>query len=171
MRADLNEFIRAQWGIEKAVASAENMQIYFREKKIRDAGVDREALRQSVLEWLRDREEVAFAIDLEHPERTPVPEPVQTAVVNGYHPVRSGSIQFVLHPGWYNGYLPTGTTHGSWNPYDTHIPLIWYGWNMPKGATSRTVYMTDIATTLSALLRLPRPNGCVGNVIVELVKD
>ena len=90
-------------------------------------------------------------------------------IINGYHPLRSGVIQIILQPGWYSGSTKTGTTHGSWNPYDIHIPLLWYGWNIPKGETFRTTYMTDIAATLAALLRIQAPNACIGEAIGEIV--
>jgi hypothetical protein len=90
-------------------------------------------------------------------------------VINGSHRGRSGLIQLILKPGYYAGYAPTGTTHGAWNPYDTHIPLLWYGWGIPKGQTHREVQITDIAPTLSALLHIQMPNGCVGKVITEIV--
>jgi hypothetical protein len=97
-----------------------------------------------------------------------LPEPIRQMVINGYNPQRSGTIQIILNPGWYSMGAPTGTTHGSWNPYDSHIPLLWYGWGIPKGETHRTVYMTDIAATLAALLHIQMPSGCTGNVITEI---
>jgi arylsulfatase A-like enzyme len=98
-----------------------------------------------------------------------VPEPIKTMIVNGYNRERSGSIQVIMKPGWYSGHGKTGTTHGSWNPYDTHIPLLWYGAGIKKGQTHRTVNMTDIAPTLAALLRVQMPNGCIGQVITEML--
>jgi phosphopentomutase len=61
-------------------------------------------------------------------------------------------------------------THGSWNPYDTHIPLIWYGWHIPKGETNKPVDMTDISATLATLLHIQAPNGCIGTPIPELTE-
>ncbi|MDO4165750.1 MAG: alkaline phosphatase family protein, partial [Bacteroides sp.] len=58
-----------------------------------------------------------------------------------------------------------GTTHGVWNPYDAHIPLLFMGWNVPHGATNRIVSMTDIAPTVCALLHIQMPNGCIGTPI------
>jgi arylsulfatase A-like enzyme len=63
-----------------------------------------------------------------------------------------------------------GTTHGLWNPYDAHIPLIWYGWGIKAGKTNRELYMTDIAPTLAALLHIQMPNGSVGDVIKEVIE-
>lgn len=49
-------------------------------------------------------------------------------VANGYHVKRSGDIQLIMRSGWNEEYdvrYPgKGTNHGSWAPYDTHIPLI-----------------------------------------------
>jgi hypothetical protein len=108
-------------------------------------------------------------IDMEDMDDAVVPEPIKMMVMNGYNRKRSGVIQIILNPAWYSGYGPsTGTTHGSWNPYDSHLPLLWYGWGIPKGKTNRTIHMTDIAATLSALLKIQMPNGCVGHVITEI---
>jgi hypothetical protein len=64
----------------------------------------------------------------------------------------------------------TGTTHGLWNPYDTHIPLLWYGWGIRKGKTLRETSMSDIAPTLAALLRVQMPSGNIGTAISEVIK-
>ena len=64
----------------------------------------------------------------------------------------------------------TGTTHGLWNPYDSHIPLVWYGWNIKPGRSTEEVYMTDIAATLAAMLHIQMPNGCVGKPIQAVLK-
>ena len=91
-------------------------------------------------------------------------------MINGYYFKRSGQVLIILTPGWYDAYSKTGTTHGTWNPYDTHIPLLWYGWNIKPGKLNREVNMTDISATLAALLHIQMPNGCIGHVIEEIVR-
>jgi arylsulfatase A-like enzyme len=92
-------------------------------------------------------------------------------IINGYNTKRCGPVIIVPDPGWFGGYEGgTGTTHGNWNPYDTHIPLVFMGWKIKHGATSRTVQMSDISPTLAALLHIQMPNGNVGEVIGEVVK-
>ena len=88
--------------------------------------------------------------------------------VNGFNVKRGGDIQFVLKPGLFIG-GKTGTTHGSFNPYDAHIPLLWMGWGINKGSLNREVHMTDIAPTLAALLHIQMPNGAIGSVISEVI--
>jgi phosphopentomutase len=57
-----------------------------------------------------------------------------------------------------------------WNPYDAHIPLLWYGWGIKAGKTNRETYMTDIAPTVAALLNIQMPSGSIGKVITEVMK-
>jgi hypothetical protein len=48
--------------------------------------------------------------------------------------------------------------------------LVWYGWNIKPGKTNREVYMTDIAPTLAAMLRIQMPGGSIGHAIEEVSK-
>ena len=91
-------------------------------------------------------------------------------IENGYYPPRCGDIQIIFKSNYMENYSPTGTTHGMWNPYDSHIPLLWYGWGIKPGKTNRETYMTDIAPTLAALLRIQMPSGTIGTVINEVLK-
>ena len=64
----------------------------------------------------------------------------------------------------------TGTTHGSSYSYDTHIPLIFWGGEIPHGQTDRKVNVRDIAPTISKLLGISYPNGCTGNPLPEVTQ-
>ena len=76
----------------------------------------------------------------------------------------------MLNPGLFQGSSKTGTTHGTWNPYDTHIPLVFMGWGIRQGSTNRLTTMSDIAPTLAALLHIQEPNGNIGLPIEEVLK-
>jgi hypothetical protein len=112
-------------------------------------------------------EAITNAFPIEQVRNIALPAAMQDIYANGYFSKRSGDIQFVLRPA-YIDHGTTGTTHGAWNPYDAHIPLVWYGWRIKPGALNREVYMTDIAPTIAALLRIQMPNGSIGKVITEL---
>jgi phosphopentomutase len=75
-----------------------------------------------------------------------------------------------LKSNYIDAYGKTGTTHGLWNPYDSHIPLLWYGWGIRPGRVLRETYMTDIAPTLASLLRIQIPSGSIGKAIPEVIK-
>ena len=66
--------------------------------------------------------------------------------------------------------FPKGTTHGTGYAYDTHIPLLWYGWNIKAGKDYSPVFMTDIAASVAALLKIQEPSGCVGKPIEGILK-
>jgi predicted AlkP superfamily pyrophosphatase or phosphodiesterase len=94
-------------------------------------------------------------------------------VQNGYMPYRSGDVMVMLQPGWYENYgrgLPKGATHGSPWAYDTHIPLLWYGWQIPAGESNVRTQIIDIAPSLAAWLRIQEPNGNTGRALLEYVR-
>ena len=89
-----------------------------------------------------------------------------TAVERSWHRDLSGDIQFVLKPYWIPGGYPTGTTHGSPHPYDTHVPLAFYGpaWVKPARVDAR-VEIADLAPTLAAILGVPPPAAAEGRAL------
>ena len=109
-------------------------------------------------------------MDMANVGETAVAEPVRTMVMNGYYYKRSGAIQLVLNAGWFETHGKTGTSHGTWNPYDNHIPLVFMGWGINHGSATRETHMTDIAPTIAALLHIQAPNGSVGKVVNEALK-
>jgi predicted AlkP superfamily pyrophosphatase or phosphodiesterase len=84
---------------------------------------------------------------------------------NGFYLKRSGDIALLLEPAWLDDYSHTGTSHGTTYSYDTHVPLLWYGWNIKPGNKSKPVDITDIAVTIASLLNIMPPNACIGNPI------
>ena len=72
-------------------------------------------------------------------------------IQNGFQEKRSGDIALILKPNiiFYDG---KGTTHGSGYNYDTHVPLIFFGWGIKNGETERITEITDIAPTISKIL-------------------
>jgi len=167
---ELNKFLAAEFGDTAIVRSLMNYQVFLDESIIAGHHLDRDKIRKEIMHWFRKQPGVTYVIDMENIGQEPVPELLKNMAINGYYANRSGNIQVVLDPGWYSGYATTGTTHGSWNPYDIHIPLLWYGGHIKKGETFRTTHMTDITATLAALLHIQAPNACIGEVIEEIVK-
>lgn len=168
----LNAALEAEFGVADLVGSLMNYQVHFDQKRIAENALDIDAVKQAAIAVLQDIDGVAYAIDMEKANQASVPKLIAERIVNGFHHQRSGIIQIVMEPGWYsnNSDKPTGTTHSVWNPYDSHIPLIFMGWGIKPGKTSRTTHMTDIAPTIAALLHIQQPNGCIGNSITEAIQ-
>ncbi len=123
-----------------------------------------------IINYLSKQPGIDRVIDMDDFNKVPLNAKVREMLANGYNPERSGQIQMILQPQWIEGFGNGGTTHGVWNPYDSHIPLLWYGWGIKQGKTNRESYMTDIAPTLAALLHIQMPSGSVGEVIPEIFK-
>jgi arylsulfatase A-like enzyme len=75
----------------------------------------------------------------------------------------------VMNPG-YIGYRSKGSTHGSPFPYDTHVPLLFYGKGIKKGETYQKTEISDIAPTIAALLGISFPSGTTGNPIGQVIE-
>jgi predicted AlkP superfamily pyrophosphatase or phosphodiesterase len=142
-------------------------QIILNDKIIDSLKLNKDEVINVLIAFSEQRPEIARAFSLKNISNTTLTNVQKAMYSNGYFPQRSGDIQIVLKPGYVagDGY---GTSHGLWNPYDAHIPLLWYGWNIKPGKTNREVYMTDIAPTLAALLHIQMPSGCTGKVIEEI---
>ena len=166
----LNKSLEERFKLSKLILSDDNYQLHMDHAKLDSAGI---ALPE-VLGFLKKELAVEPGIDrvfaLSELNQIPLPQRIRNAINLGYNPNRSGDLQLLLKPGFIDAYSATGTTHGLWNPYDSHIPLLWYGWGIKKGKTNRETYMYDIAPTLAALLHIQMPNGCLGVPIPELIK-
>jgi predicted AlkP superfamily pyrophosphatase or phosphodiesterase len=166
----LNQRLELRFGAARLIRSAMNYQLNFDLDKIASHGLDLDVIKTICINYLKVQPGIAYAVDVDKIGQAPVPEPLKTMITNGYNFRRSGSVQIVLEPGWFEAYSKTGTTHGTWNPYDVHIPLVFMGWGIHHGSTNVPVCMTDIAATVAALLHIQMPNGCVGKPIVDLLK-
>ncbi len=93
------------------------------------------------------------------------------SVKRGYHPKRSGDVAFVMESGWTGTSRPHMTTHGSTYTYDTHVPIIFFGFGVKQGSSANYHTITDIAPTLSTILKIKFPSGTTGQPITELLKD
>lgn len=160
----LEKILEEKLNVKHAIDKLVNYQVY-----LTDSMRHNEEIRETIITALIKEEAVQTAFDLHELAETNLVEPIKSRVSNGYHPRRSGDIQFVFKPGYFDG-GEKGTTHGVWNPYDAHIPLLFFGWGVKAGKLNRETYMTDIAATIAALLQIQMPNGCVGHVIPELIK-
>lgn len=166
--ADIRNVLFPQFD-QNVVRAVTNYQIYLDEKLIAEKNYDRNEIIKKIKTHCLTRPEISHVLTMDETFEA-VPEPLRTRAINGYNPKRSGQLLVILKPAWFHSTYTTGTTHGSWNPYDAKIPLIWYGWGIQSGSTQRTISMTDIAPTLAALLNIQVPNACIGNVIEEVLR-
>ena len=158
--------IDRRFKIKNAVASVMNYQVYLNKSVETE---DEQKIKKAIIDRLLEVPTIVNAFDLHDLNKITLPTNIKNMVVNGYNQKLSGDIQFIYKPHYFSGGTK-GTTHGSWNPYDSHIPLLWYGWGIKKGKTNRETYMTDISATVAALLHIQMPSGNIGHVIEEVLR-
>ncbi|MFN5134334.1 MAG: alkaline phosphatase PafA [Chitinophagaceae bacterium] len=166
---DLNKLLAEKYKQKNLVLSAYNYQISLNHEIIASADLNKEDIIEDVIKYASKIKGVDRVFAIDELMEQPMNAVVKNRIANGWHPKRSGDVQLIYTPGWIDG-GKTGTTHGLWNPYDSHIPLVWYGWNIKPGRSTEEVYMTDIAATLAAMLHIQMPNGCVGKPIQAVLK-
>jgi arylsulfatase A-like enzyme len=167
--AGVNSALLAKFGVDKLAVSGENYHVNFDRNKIKELKLDFDAVKKEAVAYLQQQPGVEFAVDIDNIGNSPVPEPIKSMIINGYNPKRCGAVMIIQEPGWFQG-SDKGTTHGSWNTFDTHLPLLFMGWHVKHGATNATVSMTDIAPTIAAMLHIQMPSGCVGKPVMEVYK-
>jgi hypothetical protein len=167
----LNQQLKDKFGQSELALGLSNYQVVLNNNVINaERKLKRDEIVSAIVSFLSEQEGVLKAFDLQQLGTTPLPTQIRTMIENGYCPPRGGDVQIILKPNYMESFSATGTTHGLWNPYDAHIPLLWYGWGIKAGKTNRETYMTDIAPTLAALLHIQMPGGSIGKVITEVIK-
>jgi predicted AlkP superfamily pyrophosphatase or phosphodiesterase len=166
----LNNALEKEFGVGKLVLSGLNYHINYDMKKIEEEHLDLKNIKEVTIAFLQKQPGIQYAVDIQQIGKLPVPEPLKTKIINGYNSKRCGPVIIIPNPGWFEGHEEgTGTTHGNWNPYDTHIPLVFMGWGIAHGTTNRHTRMSDISPTIAALLHIQMPNGNVGVPITEVI--
>ena len=172
----LDAFLKEKLGaaIDRSIINGfHGYRVFLNHGKIKSLGLDLEKVKETLIEYFYQVPHVQFVMDFTKVNTWSVPDVLRTRALLGYHPHRSGDLLLVLEAGYYDfgrGSSPIGTTHSAWNPYDAHIPLLFYGWKVEHGSTSREVHITDIAPTVTQMLHIQQPNACVGEAIGEVVR-
>ena len=164
----VKEKLRSTKPVVKGIA---DYRIFLDHGSIGEQGLDLQQVKDAIVDFLRGYEGIVTVVDYERTRTSALPQLLLDRILMGYHPRRSGDIVFIPEPqcySWWDSNTPTHTTHGEWNPYDAHIPLLFYGWHIGHGATSREVHITDIAPTVCQMLHIQQPNACSGEAITEL---
>jgi hypothetical protein len=170
LKAELNIKLAKQFGKQNLILSSMNYQYSINTAAIDSGKLDKEEIIEAIINHVSWQPGIARVFSYDEIGELPLQSKLKEMFINGYFPRRSGQVQVMMEPHWIESFSTTGTTHGAWNPYDSHIPLLWYGWGIKPGKTNRETYMTDIAATLAALLRIQMPSGSIGKPITEIMK-
>ena len=167
-RKSINKAVEDELGVSNVVKAIYDYRIYLNDSIIESNDIDKNQVKEIALDVLKQDKDLILAVDYDKVEQASIPSFLTERIINGYHRGRSGDI-FVMTRA---GYLPfkvkddyKGTTHSAWNPYDSHIPLVFMGWHITPGETTIPTRMVDIAPTVCSMLHIQMPNSCIGEPI------
>ncbi len=167
-KTELDALLKQRFGHSNLLEGIINYQVFTNRSLIKSLGLNKDSVNNVIIDYLVEQTAVYRAFPLDALYTVTLNDVIKSKVANGYYPPRSGDIQILYKPQWIEGFLNGGTTHGTWNPYDAHIPLLWYGWNIHAGQSIKAVSMTDIAPTVTSLLHIQMPSGATGRPIEDV---
>ncbi|MTI30575.1 alkaline phosphatase PafA [Xanthovirga aplysinae] len=167
VKSQMDDYLEKMLGEGEWIIGATNDQIYLNQKLIAEKGLDLDDIRKKLVNYSLNFDGITAAYSASDIYRNEYTQGIKGRLQLGYYPKRSGDVLLVLDPAWIHAY-PTGTTHGSGYTYDTHVPLLWFGWGVEQGESVKYQTISDIAPTVAFKLKIKTPNSAIGQPIKEL---
>ncbi|MFT5146106.1 MAG: putative AlkP superfamily pyrophosphatase or phosphodiesterase [Polaribacter sp.] len=165
----LSNITQKYFNSKELIENVSNYQIFLDQEKIEALGFNKNTVAQRLADEVLSFDKIYKAVTARTLQTTNFTEGLMHSLQQGYNPKFSGDVLMIPYPATLN-YSRKGTSHGSGYSYDTHVPLIFYGNGIKKGASKKTYKIIDIAPTISNLLKIEAPNGTSGNIIDEVLK-
>ena len=162
-------FLNTKLGDGNWIDNFINDQFYLNRKLISEKGLELKTVQQQLADFLQQQKGIAFVYTATELNETEFTSNLAMRVQNGFQPKNSGDVMIVTESGYFEYGSGSLAEHGSGYSYDTNVPLLWYGKNIKKGEESWQYHsISDIAPTLSMLLKIKYPSACIGNPIIEI---
>ncbi|TDQ28957.1 alkaline phosphatase PafA [Zeaxanthinibacter enoshimensis] len=168
-KQQFQDFLQYKYGGTELIKNISNDQVFLDQEVVKSLDLNPREIQEELARELlgyEDISQVYTAYQMQHNNFT---SGIPYILQNGYNQKRSGDILYVPKAG-YISYGKTGSTHGSAQIYDTHVPLLFYGAGIRQGSTTERTEIPDIAPTISVLLGIAYPNGTTGEPIGEVLE-
>lgn len=154
---------------EDLILDYSNFNVYFDKRKLALKNIALQDIKAKFKTYLMTQEQVKYVYTEEEIMNNSGADYYLNMIAKGYDPTQDGDLVILDKPG-YIEYGAKGTSHGTPYAYDTHAPLLFYGWGIKKGESHEKKYITQIAPTLAQKLKVTFPNGTEGEVLEEIFK-
>lgn len=155
----LKNFFQRTYSDTSLLMEVSDFDIYLDRKRITDKKLNLEEVQLKIAQYMVKLAGIADAVTSAELQQNTFQDSIRSKVKAGFDPQRCGDIIIVLKPNWVEAFHK-GTSHGTPYRYDTHVPLLWWGWNIVHGTSNVNFVITQIAPTVSRFLRIPAPGGC-----------
>jgi predicted AlkP superfamily pyrophosphatase or phosphodiesterase len=169
IRNGLKKFSVDTFGVD-LVLNYSNFNLFFNKEIIKTKGLELSKVKLAFKDYLMTQEQVKRVYSEEEILASSGHDYYLNCIAKGYDATQDGDLIVLDKPGFIE-YSGTGTSHGTPYSYDTHVPVIFYGWNIKKGETHDRKVITQIAPTIAQLIKIPFPNGTEANVLTEVFED
>lgn len=163
----IEQELKDKYGDGKWIEHASS-QLLLDHQLIEDKGVELEEIQDFVADRLMDFKGIKETFTATTMRKFEYTRGQRKLLQMGYNFQRSGDVLFTIEPGFLNSSRMQGTSHGTGYNYDTHVPMLFYGWGIKAGESVQYHRITDIAPTLSMLLNITLPDGANGQPVQEL---
>ena len=163
----LKKFSNEAFG-DDLILDYSNFNLFFNKEIIKTKALDLVKVKQAFKEYLLTQEQVKTIYSEEDILANSGSDIYLDFIAKGYDASQNGDLVVLDKPGFIE-YGATGTSHGTVYSYDTHVPLLFYGWKIPKGETSNKKYITTIAPTIAQKIKVAFPNGSDCEVLTEVL--
>lgn len=103
----LDSTLNNRFAVQGLVYSLDNYQVHLDRQLISRSRLAYETVKSAVLDYLNNLEGIAYAVDMEKVAISTLPTGIREKIINGYCRERSGAIQIIVKPGWYESGTPT----------------------------------------------------------------
>jgi predicted AlkP superfamily pyrophosphatase or phosphodiesterase len=174
-RAAAIESLKSQFGIgEELITTYFHPYLYLNRELIEANGLDQAEVEIAVAQAVTHFDGIALAVSSTALREGSVPDiPVVQSVLRNFSPNRSGDVYIVFEPNRFiNDFdgLTVASTHGSPWRYDTFVPLMFAGADIPAQRVARQVQTVDVAPTLSLYFGAKPPSGSIGIPLTEILE-
>ncbi|PCJ82525.1 MAG: alkaline phosphatase [Bacteroidetes bacterium] len=170
VKIEFAEFLKYTYGTTDIVKNMSSGQLYLDHKIINNLDLNLQQVQEALAKELLRYSHVDRVYTAQQMWQNQYTKGIPYILQNGYNQKRSGDVLIVVKPG-HISYSRTGSTHGSAQIYDTHVPLLFFGKGIKKGSTAVRTEIPDIAPTIAVLLGISFPNGTTGTPIVEVLAE
>jgi arylsulfatase A-like enzyme len=163
----LKSYLNQKLGQGDWILSYENQQIFLNRTLIANRGLEARQVSAIISGYFDGHvfEGLERIVDLRNQGLMNLPTELREKISLGIFPNRSGDLVLIFRPNWIEN-MEKGTSHGAAYSYDTHVPLLWWGANIPHKIIGNPVSICDISPTIAAQLKTPLPSAVIGKAII-----
>jgi predicted AlkP superfamily pyrophosphatase or phosphodiesterase len=161
----LTSYLNITYGEEKWIEYYDEHQIYINYKLIAKNKLDLSEFQTVTSSFIDEFEGVLVSMPAYLLERGIQANGMLEPLYKTYVRSRSGDCHFMLKEGWQPMYKFKKVNYTD----QSHIPLVFYGFNIRPGNINGKYDAIDFVPTLSEILKIPLPDKSQGKIINELI--